>query len=272
MLFRFSIPALMICNFAAAMVCATPARAQFEIPEIDLSDLDPTNPNGGLRRELRKLDKDRLDAMSRTPRAGRDYTKIYLKNNSRERISVALRVIPFEYSDGTSELKEFIPGSPWRTLAWYNLSPGERTHVTNTSNTILYTYAKASSGKVWRGSHRVNLGRETLEFAERRVGIDVPEEWTFAFSARDEDEERVAIRYTLWNATQQTVRFRLPSGETYSLNAGERNSYRNTGLARNLKIHVLNTGKQHVLTNGNHKFWWKRGENRVALDLKYDRD
>jgi hypothetical protein len=263
---------ILLATLAIAFLGTGRARAQFELPEFDISDLDPTNPNGGLRKELRDLDKARLDAMSRTPRAGRDYTKLYMKNDTRERISAALRVIPFEYSDGTtSDLKEYTGGSPWSTLSWYELNPGQKIHVANTNNIIVYTYAKSSSGKVWSGSHGVRVGNNVLQFSQRYIGIGVPEDWTINFTANN-SEPPVEIRYTILNGTKQNVRFRLPTGKTYSLNPGQRANYQNRGVASDLKIHVLDTGKTYTLTNGNHKFWWKAKENRVAFDLKYDKD
>ena len=271
------------CLLLIALTCAVsmPIRAYaqfFEIPEVDLSDIDPTNPNGGLRKELRNLDKARLDARSRTPRAGRDYTKVYLKNDSNETISVAMRVIPFEVADGTSTLAEFIPGSPWRTLAWYKLSPGKRIDVVKTNNTILYTYAKSEAGTEWKGSHRVNLGKQDrpnyVQFNEKRIGIDVPEEWTFAFTSRNDaaDGEKKEIRYSLWNDTKRNVKFRLPSGKTYTLSPGERETYHNEGVADQLNIHVYDNDRDYVLTSGKHKFFWMNEKNRLGFDVRYDKD
>ncbi len=77
------------------------------------------------------------------------------------------------------------------------------------------------------------------------------------------------INYSLWNDTRSTVKFRLPSGRTYSLGAGQRGSYYFTGSTSNFKIHVLNTGKTYTLAGGRHKFWWMRTENRVAFDRNY---
>jgi hypothetical protein len=253
-------------------------RKIFEIPEVDLSDLDPTNPNGGLRKELRNLDDARLDLMSRDPRAGRDYTKVYVKNETREPIAVALRAIPLRVSRGESELKEFVHGSPWQNLLWYNLGPGQRLHVVNTNNTILYTYAKSQSGKEWAGSHHVDMGKSHnpryLGFREQRIGIDVPEEWTFPFTSRTDgsDLRKHEIRYSVWNDSKTNVRFRLPSGKSYTLAPGETGTYHNEGIADHLKIHVFNTERDYVLTSGKHKFFWMKDKNRLGFDLRYDKD
>ncbi|MEX2168348.1 MAG: hypothetical protein WD851_03485 [Pirellulales bacterium] len=77
------------------------------------------------------------------------------------------------------------------------------------------------------------------------------------------------IDYTLWNDTKEVVRFRLPTGKVYSLNPGEREKYYNTGNPDTLRIHVLNTDGKYRLENGNHKFWWKKDERRIAFDRNY---
>lgn len=246
----------------------------FRIPEVDISDLDPTNLDGGIRKELRNLDKARLDAMSRSPRAGRDYTKIYLKNETNEPISVAIRVILFEVRDGNLTYIDDPSASPWTTKKWYKLNPGERAHVADTNNTIVYTYAKSDSGKEWAGSHRVNVGTSSkpnyLEFTQRYVGIDVPEEWTFSFSSR---KEIVKIEYTIWNDTGRTVRFSMqPSGKSYVLEAGKTFSGTSNEIdGKSPRITLSDSGRTIALTSGKHKFWWKRDAFRVALDLNYKR-
>jgi hypothetical protein len=161
---------------------------------------------------------------------------------------------------------------------WYKLSPGERTHVVNTNNTILYTYAKSPSEKKWAGSHRVNLGSESepqyVNFSERRIGIDVPEEWTISFSSRDGDSDspKVQIRYSIWNDTSEVVSFRVPGGDEHSLAPGKRGSYRSSTIAEKMKIFVHNTQRTYALTSGNHKFHWMNSKNRIGFDLRYDND
>jgi hypothetical protein len=77
------------------------------------------------------------------------------------------------------------------------------------------------------------------------------------------------IKYTIWNDSGRSVTFRLPSGKTYTLEHGQRGSYENTVGSDALKIHIASTGKTYRLESGNHKFWWKRDESRVAFDLNY---
>ena len=118
---------------------------------IDLSDFDPTNKNSELRRQGRNFDRERLKSMSRTPRPGRDYTKVYLRNRSSKTIWAAIRYVPFEWSDGTTSELKSVNSSPFETRAWFRLSPGQRKHIANTKNIYFYVYAKNSSGKQWSG-------------------------------------------------------------------------------------------------------------------------
>jgi hypothetical protein len=150
------------------------------------SDLDPFNRNGTVRKAGGDFDNGRLDQMSRTPRAGRDYTKIYLKNNTSKTIWAAVRFTPFTWSDGTtSELKSLdTQGSAWSTKAWYKLSPGQSVHVGNTNNAYVYTYAEGG-GSNWSGKHYVDVrdGERTrrLGFSTRMIGVGPPESQTFSF-------------------------------------------------------------------------------------------
>lgn len=77
------------------------------------------------------------------------------------------------------------------------------------------------------------------------------------------------IEYTIWNDSGRKVDFRLPSGKSYSLASGETGKYHYTTGGNDFKIHVFSTGKTYSLKEGNHKFWWKRDEQRVAFDLDY---
>jgi hypothetical protein len=217
--------------------------------------------------------------MSRSPRAGRDYTKIYLKNETNELISVAIHVIEFEVRDGNLTYIDDPSASPWTTKKWYKLKPGERAHVVDTNNGIAYTYAKSDSGKEWSGSHRVNVGTSSnpnyLEFKQRYVGppvkVDVPEEWTYSFSAQK--EEIVKIKYSIWNDTGRTVRFLMqPSGKSYFLEAGKTFSGTSSQIdGKDPTITLSDSGRTIDIVSGKHKFWWKRDASRVALDLNYER-
>lgn len=77
------------------------------------------------------------------------------------------------------------------------------------------------------------------------------------------------IQYTLQNDSGRTVKFRLPSGETYSLEPGKRGSYKNTGAPDKLTIQVINSGKTYRLRDGNHRFWFMKKENQIGFDLNY---
>ena len=77
----------------------------------------------------------------------------------------------------------------------------------------------------------------------------------------------VQIRYTIWNASNQTVRFRLPSGRIYSLAAGRRGSYSNRSSSPTIKI--LSTGRVYRLGSGNHKLFWMKSKARIGFDRNY---
>jgi hypothetical protein len=62
-----------------------------------------------------------------------------------------------------------------------------------------------------------------------------------------------------------------PSGKSYTLRAGKTFS----GTSRQIDgkaptITLADSGKTTALRSGKHKFWWKRDESRVALDLNYE--
>jgi hypothetical protein len=82
----------------------------------------------------------------------------------------------------------------------------------------------------------------------------------------------VEIRYTILNDTGRTVNFSMqPSGKSYTLRAGKTFS----GTSRQIDgkaptITLADSGKTTALRSGKHKFWWKRDESRVALDLNYE--
>jgi hypothetical protein len=146
-----------------------------------LSDLDPFNGQGGVNQSLKEFDQARLNAMAPGYRAGRDFSKVFIKNNTKEEISVAALAIPFEVNAtdlGPSD-------SPFQVLAWYNLKPGERVHIANTNNTYVYFYAQSRTG-TWGGKatyRDVRDGAKTrrLGFQQQAI-IDMPEEWTMNFN------------------------------------------------------------------------------------------
>ena len=82
----------------------------------------------------------------------------------------------------------------------------------------------------------------------------------------------VKIQYTIWNDTGRTVSFSMqPSGKSYSLDAGKTFSGTSSQIGGiTPTITISESGKKIALKNGKHKFWWKRDESRVALDLNYE--
>lgn len=80
-------------------------------------------------------------------------------------------------------------------------------------------------------------------------------------------EDQVHFRYTIRNATDQPIRFRLPSGKDYTLAAGQKGSYVFTGRPPKAAVYVYNTSRSYRLTEGDHKFWWMPKEKRIGLDI-----
>ena len=67
-------------------------------------------------------------------------------------------------------------------------------------------------------------------------------------------QQRISIRYTITNKTNELVRFGLPSGKVYELKPGQRGAYRNTGYPDGLNIFILNTDQIYRLSSGNFQF------------------
>jgi hypothetical protein len=158
----------------------------------DVSNLDPFKGGSDANKFVNKVDKsatdfdrERLKQMSRDPRPGRDYTEIYLKNSTNQTISVAVDVRPFEVIPGNVTVMSDPDDSGWRVQAWYNLAPGERVHVANTANGIVYFYAEGK-GLKWDGKAVCKDVRDGAKV--RRLGffeetfIGMPEEWTMTFN------------------------------------------------------------------------------------------
>jgi len=158
----------------------------------DVSTLDPFKGGGDVNPLVNKADRaavdcdrERLKAMSRDPRPGRDYTEIYIKNNTTQTVSVAVDVLPFQCVPGNGTVISDPDDAGWRVQAWYNLAPGERAHVANTANGIVYFYAEGK-GLKWDGKAVCKDVRDGAK--ARRLGffqetfIGMPEEWTMTFN------------------------------------------------------------------------------------------
>jgi len=135
---------------------------------LGLKDLDPTNKNSKLRQTGRDIDRERLKVMSNAPRPGRDYTKVYVRNNTREKLWVAIRYVPFEWNAGNeSTLAVYEPDTdgPFDTFAWFELAPGERAHLANTANLNFYFYAENQGrSRVWAGTHNRPVDGRSIGF------------------------------------------------------------------------------------------------------------
>lgn len=138
---------------------ALASRGPFDSLSDNLSNLDPFKGGSATNQALNNFDQQRLQAMSQSPRPGRDYTKLFIKNGTDRRISVALRVDTYSPPDNgnTSHLSSGNGGTtPFDTYAWYNLNPGQEQFIANTANINVYFYAEGG-GRFWRGDHRVTV-------------------------------------------------------------------------------------------------------------------
>lgn len=138
------------------------AHAQLGLPDLDpfngqgalnngLANLDPTNPNGTVNQALQNLDQARLNQMSPSPRAGRDFTRLHIKNSTNRVLHAAVRFIP--YSDpNNSQLSGMVGSGGFQTRAWFTLQPGQDVYIGNTANDIFYTYAQDDFGGQWAGN------------------------------------------------------------------------------------------------------------------------
>ncbi|QEH31608.1 hypothetical protein OJF2_00730 [Aquisphaera giovannonii] len=109
-----------------------------------------------------RLDKERLKIMSPTPRPGRDYTKVYLHNQTNRKVFAAILYVHFETSG--QSLSTVGGGDDWTPLQWFALNPNERVHVANTRNANVYYYAK-DGAREWAG----DLARQVRDGSELKV-------------------------------------------------------------------------------------------------------
>ena len=77
------------------------------------------------------------------------------------------------------------------------------------------------------------------------------------------------IRYTIWNDSARTVKFRLPTGRTYRLRPDERGHYKNSSKDGNFKMYVFNTELTYKLESGDHKFRWNKEKGRIWFVKNY---
>ena len=148
------------------------------------SDLDPFNRNGSVNKTARQFDQERLREMSRSPRPGRDYTKVYLKNEAGRTIWVATLHQPYQFPSNASELKYYDPSADgWSQQAWYRLAPGQRVHVAYTNNINFYTYAKDNKGGTWSGRNIYRIvGGRSLGFSKKLINAPYTVEHTIRFT------------------------------------------------------------------------------------------
>ena len=155
---------------------ASELHTAFHQGETEILEGESRDLFGNAAKALRNFDQHRLDVMSPSPRSGRDYTKVYVRNRSRDTIWVAIRYEPYQ-TPGTSKLAVIDEDGPFDTHAWYKLTPGARKHLANTPNFRVYVYAESQTGRSWGGSHRRRVGNRTLGFALQPY-VGNPREYT----------------------------------------------------------------------------------------------
>lgn len=83
-----------------------------------------------------------------------------------------------------------------------------------------------------------------------------------------EQQKIVKVKYTIRNDAGKQVRFEMkPSGKKYELEAGK--TFSGTSNEVNGKaptITLTDFAKTFKVTDGSHKFWWIKDENRVGFD------
>ena len=168
---------------ALALTAVVAAASAVRAGGFDPSDLDPFKRGSDANNALNNLDQQRLNAMSPDPRPGRDYTKVFIKNNTQQTISVAVDLMPFTPPNVTVISD---PGdNGFRLQAWYNLAPGATAYVGDTSNTFIYFYGQGPNMQ-WAGKtiyKNVRDGAKTRQigmFQEAIIGM--PPEYTMEFN------------------------------------------------------------------------------------------
>lgn len=153
----------------AVLALAMPlqAYAQFSFRPADVEstlrqggrDIDRTvNPVRGdsdVRRVGRDFDRARLDATAGGFRAGRDYTKLHVKNDTAHTVAVALMIDQFRVAGSESTLAyyEHNPDAPFTQKYWVLIAPGQTAYVGDTANVRFYFYAvRSGGGQVWEGT------------------------------------------------------------------------------------------------------------------------
>ena len=181
----------------ALCLVTSSANAQWpSLPQITIDlpkrpeDLNPWHPGGTVNKSLNEFDQRRLDEMSFAPRAGRDFTRLHLHNNSRKTIHAAVRYVVYRRpSTGDqstlSSSNAGGGGADYTTQAWYTLRPGESAYVGDTSNNYFYTFAKDDFGGQWSGHHNVALRdgnrSPTVGFEEHIFMAGSNADWTQNF-------------------------------------------------------------------------------------------
>jgi len=255
-----------------------------------LKQFDPTNKNSRVRKQLGKLDKSRRAAgrnLANGYKEAHGVTNPLNSNSTAFRGSTKTR-FSYAITNRTSISVRFrLPGGKTYTLrpGWqgnYSFSgylPTARIHVYNTGRTyklkpgmhkfwtmkngavgLDMNYKQTSTSK----SSKTKAGQQSNNSSNRRISPSVSAKKRFSESAKKRFSERFS--YAITNRTSISVRFRLPSGKTYTLRPGQRGNYSFSGYAPTARIHVFNTGRTYKLKPGMHKFWTMKN-GTVGLDM-----
>ncbi len=105
------------------------------------------------------------------------HTRIYVKNNTRSPIFVAISYQPYKDS---SQSYVAVVGSSWSTVGFFTIQPGATVFLANTSNRYVYFHAHDNIG-TWGGAHNFQLYGSSYSFKEVQMGERVFD-YTYTFS------------------------------------------------------------------------------------------
>lgn len=131
-------------------------------------------------RGLKNFDEARQDAMSLDHRAGRDFTKLYIHNETNRTLWVAIRY----YNSLTDRNATYLERPTWHTNGWWKLNPGEKVHAANADGSYYYVSVLEDRGDYWSGEiQRENpRGRGTVPYRAFNFGDRIVESHTLSLT------------------------------------------------------------------------------------------
>ena len=98
------------------------------------------------------------------------FDNIFVTNNCQKKVKFAIR------------LKDYKTGS-WITDAWFNISTNESAFVGETSNSIIYYYAKDSDeGMIWSGESPKDVDGRTYSFIKSKITTENFGNWNISLN------------------------------------------------------------------------------------------